>query len=242
MTKPIFNWHPLKNSQQVAEIVFQQIALLSQQAIENAGLFKIVLAGGTTPGIIYKKLVDLKTDWSKWQIFFGDERCLDAANKERNSKMAKDDWLDLVAIPEQNIHIIQAHLGAKKAAKLYQQQIVSALPFDLVLNGMGEDGHTASLFPQQFLKADFNDPLQHVLAIDNSPKPPSDRVSLSNKTLSSTTKSFIIITGAAKYSVVKQWQNGIQLPINQLSCLDKGDHKGAVDIYIDASALTGKNA
>jgi len=241
VTKSIFNWHPLKDSQQVADSVFQQIALLSQQAIENNGKFKIVLAGGTTPGIVYKKLVDLKTDWSKWQIFFGDERCLEIEDAERNSKMAQDYWLDRVAIPKQNIHIIAAQLGAKEAAQLYQQVVDSALPFDLVLNGMGEDGHTASLFPQHFLNPQLNKSLQSVLAIFNSPKPPSDRVSLSNNTLSSTYKSFILITGSSKYPVVKQWQNGQQLPVNQLSCLDKPGNKGEIDIYIDQGALTGKN-
>jgi 6-phosphogluconolactonase len=238
--KSKFNWHSLENSAVVAEVIFQQIKILSQQAIENKGQFKIVLAGGTTPGLIYKKLVDLKTDWSKWRIFFGDERCLDAENADRNSKMANDLWLNLVAIPDQNIHIMQAHLGAKSAAQLYQVQIDSALPFDLVLNGMGEDGHTASLFPQQFLNPDINNSLQSVLAIYNSPKPPSDRVSLSTKTLSSTYKSFIIITGVAKYPAVKLWKNGESFPINQLSCLDKADNKGEVDIYIDQGALTGK--
>jgi len=181
VTKPVFNWHPQNDSVQVADIVFQQIALLAQQAIEKNGQFKIVLTGGRTPGLIYKKLVGLKTNWNKWQIFFGDERCLAADDKERNSKMAKDLWLDLVAIPDQNIHIIQAHLGAKQAAKLYQQQVDSALPFDLVLNGMGEDGHTASLFPEQYSNLDVDNPLQSVLDIYNSPKPPSDRVSLSKR-------------------------------------------------------------
>lgn len=233
MTKPIFNWHQLKNSEQVAEEIYQQIDFLSQQAIVNRDQFKLVLAGGSTPQVIYKKLLNLKTNWTKWQIFFGDERCLDAEHAERNSKMAKDNWLSLVAIPEKNIHIIPAQLGAEKAAQLYRQQIKTALPFDLVLNGMGEDGHTASLFPQQPADLEKDNPQQSVYAVYHSPKPPSDRVSLSYKTLSSTDKSFIIITGTAKYPAVNDWKNGKQLPINQLTALND------VDVYIDQAALTG---
>jgi 6-phosphogluconolactonase len=228
--KNLFQWHYLESPEAVAETVYNQIAALSQQVIEHKGQFKVVLAGGTTPGIIYKKLVNLKTDWSKWQIFFGDERCLESENPERNSKMAELNWLNFVPIPQQNIHIIQAQLGAIKSAQLYQQQIEPALPFDLILNGMGEDGHTASLFPGQ-----QHDLQQSVHAIFHSPKPPSDRVSLSASTLSSTFRSFIIITGTSKYQAVKDWQNGKLLPINQLSCL------GEIDIFIDQSAMTGTN-
>ncbi|MFK5893519.1 MAG: 6-phosphogluconolactonase [Pseudomonadota bacterium] len=232
MTQSIFNWHQFKNAEQVAEIIYQQIELLSGQAIEKNGQFKLVLAGGTTPGVIYKKLSKLKTDWRKWQIFFGDERCLETDNSERNSKMVALNWLDCVPIPVQNIHIIQAHLGAKKAAILYQQTIESVLPFDLVLNGMGEDGHTASLFPQQ-----QHDQQQSVHAIYHSPKPPSDRVSLSTNTLSTTHRSFIIITGMSKYQAVNDWHNGKQLPVNQLTSLR--NKAGGVDVYIDQGAYTG---
>ncbi len=230
MVKSIFDWHQLKNSKQIAETIYRQIKLLSRQAIENNGQFKLVLAGGTTPATIYKRLVGLKTNWSKWQIFFGDERCLEADDSARNSKMAENNWLDLVPVPQQNIHIIKAHLGAMKAAHLYQLQIESVLPFDLVLNGMGEDGHTASLFPAQ-----QHDPEQRVHAIEHSPKPPSQRVSLSKETLSSTLRSFIIISGTSKYQAVKDWQNGKALPVNQLSSLNGG----RVDVYIDHAALTG---
>ncbi|MFK5984903.1 MAG: 6-phosphogluconolactonase [Pseudomonadota bacterium] len=230
-----FQWLAQPTAEAVAQIVYQQIKLLSQQAIKQRDQFKLVLAGGTTPGVVYKKLAYLATDWSKWQIYFGDERCVDIDDAERNSKMVMNNWLARVAIPAENIHIMPAELGAIKAAELYQQQIKTVLPFDLVLNGIGEDGHTASLFPNQLHQAL---PEQHkqqsVIAVFDSPKPPSERVSLSYKTLSATLNSFILITGASKYPAVTLWKQGKQLPINQLCAINK------VNIYIDQSALTGK--
>ena len=246
MTKQ-FNWQQFATAEDIANCVYQQIEVISSEAIKTRGSFKIVLAGGTTPGNIYKKLVNLKTDWDKWHIFFGDERCLEVDNPQRNSKMAFDNWLSHVNISKNNIHIIKAELGSKQAAKLYQHILQPILPFDLVLNGMGEDGHTASLFPDNFSLNNFSmkskelnqQPLTE--AIDNSPKPPSDRVSLSLKALASTYYSFIIITGKSKYNAIQHWQNGKQLPINQLSCLADSltGQTTPVDIFIDQPALTG---
>jgi 6-phosphogluconolactonase len=228
-----FNWHSFETAEQISDEVFQQIKHLSAIAIEEKECFKIVLAGGTTPGEIYRKLVNLETDWNKWQIYYGDERCLPANDPQRNSIMAEDNWLSHIDIKEENIYRINTELGAEKASQDYQELLTSVLPFDLVLNGMGEDGHTASLFPEQIERLDQQN-LTHV--INNSPKPPPQRVSLSFKALNTTHRSFIIVTGKSKYKVIKCWQEGHKLPINQLTCLD--DNIPA-DVFIDKQALTG---
>jgi 6-phosphogluconolactonase len=228
-----FNWHEFATADQISDEIVQQIKQLSSTAIKQKGCFKIVLAGGTTPGEIYKKLINLETDWNKWQIYFGDERCLPVNDLQRNSKMADDNWLSHIDIKPVNIHRINAQLGAQQASQEYQKIIASALPFDLVLNGMGEDGHTSSLFPQQIALLD-KQALTH--AIDNSPKPPPKRVSLSFKALNTSHRSFIIVTGKSKYKAIKLWQQGQTLPINQLACL--ADNIPA-DVFIDNQALTG---
>ncbi len=228
-----FNWLSFETAEQISDEIYQQIKYLSAIAIEEKECFKIVLAGGTTPGEIYKKLVKLETNWNKWQIYYGDERCLPADDQQRNSKMADDNWLSHIDIKEENIHRINTELGAEKASQDYQELLTSALPFDLVLNGMGEDGHTASLFPEQIAMLDQQS-LTH--AIDNSPKPPPKRVSLSFKALNATHRSFIIVTGKSKHQAIKCWQKGHKLPINQLTCLEDNI---LPDVFIDQQALTG---
>ena len=218
-------WHILETANQVALAAYQQILKSAEHAIAENGTFKLVLAGGSTPEKVYRLLAQADADWSKWFIYYGDERCLPAAHADRNSLMAKQAFLEKVAIPDAQIFTIPAELGPDLAAKKYQQIVASALPFDMVLLGMGEDGHTASLFPgHQHPK----DELAH--AVYNSPKPPPERVSISAKALSNTQQIIFLITGANKQEAVKNWRSGQDLPIATII------PKNPIDIYIDRDA------
>ena len=155
----------------------------------------------------------------------GDERCLRADHADRNSLMATQAFLEKVAIPDAQIFTIPAELGPDLAAKKYQQIIASALPFDMVLLGMGEDGHTASLFPGHQHQGEE---LAH--AVYNSPKPPPERVSISALALSSTQQLIFLITGTNKQEAVKNWRSGQDLPVARIV------PKNPVDIYIDRDA------
>lgn len=222
----INQWHQFATASQVADAVCEQILLCAEQAIAENGSFKIVFAGGSTPEKIYQQLVDAKTDWSKWMIYYGDERCLPANDKDRNSVMANNALLTKVDIPAANIFTMATELGAVEAAAKYRSVIADVDQFDLVLLGMGEDGHTASLFPGH--KHDLEETVHEVY---NSPKPPSDRISLSAKTLANTQHLFFIVTGDSKRDPVKQWKQGADLPVASISP-DAG-----VDIYIDNAAI-----
>jgi 6-phosphogluconolactonase len=222
----INQWHKFDTSTQVAEAVCDQIIKSAERAIAERGCFKIVLAGGSTPEKIYQLLVNANTDWSKWMIYYGDERCLSANDKDRNSMMASQALLAKVTIPSANIFPMATELGAVAAAEKYRSVIASVDQFDLVLLGMGEDGHTASLFPGH------QHPQQEAVhEVYHSPKPPSDRVSLSAKTLANTRQLFFIVTGESKRVPVKQWQQGIDLPVATIAP-DAG-----IDIYIDRAAM-----
>lgn len=222
----INHWHQFDTAAQVADAVLEQILLSAEQAIAERGCFKIVLAGGSTPEKIYQHLANAKTDWSKWMIYYGDERCLPADDKDRNSTMANDALLSKVAIPKANIFTMPTELGAVKAAEKYRVAIADIDQFDLVLLGMGEDGHTASLFPGH-----IHNLQETVHEVYNSPKPPSDRISLSAKTLANTRQCFFIVTGASKVDPVKQWKQGVNLPVSTIAP-DAG-----VDIFIDSAAM-----
>lgn len=222
----INQWHQYDTATQVAEVVCDEIIASAQQAIAERGRFNIVLAGGSTPEKIYHLLANQQTDWSKWFIFHGDERCLPADDADRNSVMASNAWLNKVAIPAANIYHMPTELGAIEAAEKYRQVISTIDQFDMVLLGMGEDGHTASLFPGH-----QNNQQDAVHEIYNSPKPPSDRISLSAKTLANTKQLFFIVTGTSKCDPVIQWKQGVELPVSTIS------PKAGVDIYIDKAAI-----
>ncbi len=223
--QPNSRWHTVETADQVAQAAYQQILKSAEQAIAARGKFKLVLAGGSTPEKVYRLLSKANADWSNWYIYYGDERCLPADHADRNSLMATSAFLEKVAIPDAQIFTIPAELGPEPAAKKYQQIVASALPFDMVLLGMGEDGHTASLFPGHQHQ---EEELAH--AVYNSPKPPPERVSISAKALSNTQQLIFLITGANKQEAVKNWRSGQDLPVATIA------PENPIDIYIDKDA------
>ena len=206
----VVNWVPYDTIDQLAEAACQRVLVAAEKAIAANGAFKLVLAGGTAPVKAYQLLAKKQLDWSKWHIYHGDERCLPVDDSERNSLVADQKWLDLVAIPKAQIHAIPAELGAEAGAEQYAKVVADANKFDLVLLGMGEDGHTASLFPGQVHNLEE---LTH--AVHNSPKPPSDRVSMSAKALSNTEELIFIVSGA-KHEAIAAWKNKQDIPVTHL--------------------------
>lgn len=205
------HWHHFKNAEQVAHSAVHRILLKAQEAISHRGIFKLVLAGGTTPKRIYELLSAQQQEWSKWHLFIGDERCLEINDPERNSLMIKQTLLDKINFPEQNFHPINAQSGPEQGASEYAEVVASFLPFDLTLLGIGEDGHTASLFPGH-----QHDETELTHAVYNSPKPPPERVTLSKKAISQSDEVIILVTGKNKKSAVQLWRQGESLPVAQI--------------------------
>jgi 6-phosphogluconolactonase len=220
------NWRIFATADQVAEAACEHILNAAKEAIAEHGRFKLVLAGGTTPEKVYRLLSKAETDWSKWHLYYGDERCLPADHADRNSVIAENAMTMHVPIPAEQIYTIPAELGPEAGAQEYRKAVADALPFDMVLLGMGEDGHTASLFPGHVHN---QDELTH--AVYNSPKPPPERVSLSAKALSDTRQLIFLITGISKQEPVKQWREGADLPVAAI------EPANPIDIYIDSDAL-----
>ena len=198
----------LADSAAVAAKAVTCILNAAGDAIAARGAFHLVLAGGRTPEAAYRLLAGSDADWDNWHIWYGDERCLPVDDAERNSVMAATAWLADSAIPATQQHPMAAELGAEVAASRYAEEITPALPFDMVLLGMGEDGHTASLFPGQQHAAD-----ELVHAVHDSPKPPPDRVSLSVASISSARAVLMLVTGAGKREALARWRAGEVLPI-----------------------------
>ena len=179
-------------------------------AIAQRGEFLIVLAGGRTPHEVYRRLADADTDWARWTIFFGDERCLPRDDPDRNSWMATDAWLARVPVPRDRIHPIPAELGAQAAAASYAGILAGVSDFDMVLLGLGEDGHTASLFPAHDWGASPDAP--DVLAVFDAPKPPAERVSLSANRLGRAREVLYLVDGESKREAIARWRAGEPVP------------------------------
>lgn len=184
------------------------------RAIKARGMFHLVLAGGSTPIALYRELAAGHAGDSRWHIWYGDERCLPPDHPERNSMMAEAAWLSGSDIPPGNRLPIAAERGAEAAAADYAATLAAVPSFDLVLLGMGEDGHTASLFPGHVWGATPGSPA--VLAVHDAPKPPPDRVSLSAARLSDSRSVWFIVSGAGKLEAVTRWRNGEALPVTAI--------------------------
>lgn len=197
---------------EVAAEAARHILLRAREAVSARGRFRIVLAGGTTPLATYGLLAAATSAWGAWEVYFGDERCLPPDHGERNSLGASLALLDRVPIPPENIFPIAAELGPEAAAAAYAPLVEAALPFDLVLLGMGEDGHTASLFPGQAIpEGALAMPVRH------APKAPAERVSLTPKALSAAREVLILVTGAGKRAALAAWRGGADLPIARVA-------------------------
>ena len=193
----------------------QAIIRIANYAISTREAFHVVLAGGEAPQPIYARLKEMETDWNKWHIYFGDERCLPTSHPERNSLMASSAWIGHVPIPFAQIHAIPAEQGAESGAKAYSEMLGQVQAFDLVLLGLGEDGHTASLFPgNEYGEADD---FPAAMAVQNAPKPPKQRITLSAWRLSSAKQVFFLVHGKAKQAAVAEWRNGTGLPAGAIA-------------------------
>jgi 6-phosphogluconolactonase len=225
----ICRWHTFASTTELEQTLLSKILLLAKQAIDARGSFHIVLAGGSTPKKIYEALRGAEADWHAWHIYYGDERCLPADHADRNSHMAENAWLNHVAIPTQQIHPIPAEEEVNSAAFKYAQLVRPIVLFDLVLLGLGEDGHTASLFPEHD-PGDDKDAPETMIIID-APKPPPQRISLSARRLSNTHQLIFIVTGKSKAQAVNDWRSGVTIPATTVT------PKNGVDIYIESALI-----
>ena len=222
-------WIAVADATALRRKAYRRIVDAANRAISQRGRFLMVLAGGNTPRDTYRMLRGADTDWSRWQIYFGDERCLPGDDPQRNSRSAGETWLDHVVVPKNNVHAIPAELGAEAAAHAYIRSLHEVGNFDLVLLGLGEDGHTASLFPghEWGVAADAPD----VLAVFDAPKPPLQRVSLSAARLSRAREVLFLVEGETKRDAVTRWRGGEQLPAAAVR------PEAGADVLIEASLL-----
>lgn len=178
-----------------AEDVAASAAADIAEAVRD-GARSLVLAGGSTPRRCYELLAHLDVAWGRVSVLFGDERCVHADHPDSNYRMAREALLDHVA--PATVYRIPAELGPDEAAGLYVHVVRAVAPLDIVLLGVGEDGHTASLFPgHPALTASGL-----AVGIRDAPKPPPQRVTLTLPALQAARRVIILATGAGKADAV----------------------------------------
>lgn len=217
--------HVSRDAESLATAVARRIAEIAGQAITTHGVCRIALAGGETPRRCYEQLRNMPVAWAHVHIYFGDERCLPVGDVHRNDTMVQHALLQHIAIPDANVHCIPAELGAQVAASRYALELKQVMPLDLVLLGMGEDGHTASLFPSNPALQSRGD---SVAAVFDAPKPPPERVTLSMAVLNAARRKIFLVAGFGKQVALQRIVQGEMLPAGQVI---------SAEWYVDQDAM-----
>lgn len=213
---------------------------LAQEAIHTRGKFSVALSGGSTPKHLYTGLAEPEVQnqlaWDKIYLFFGDERYVLPDDPDSNFRMVHETLFSKVALPETNIHRVRTELDARLAAFDYEEQLRAFFEdlfpkFDLVLLGMGPDGHTASLFPKT---AGLNEEFRWFIA-HQVPTQDAWRLTLTKNAINAARQIVVLISGQSKAAMLSEVLTGphqpIQKPIQLISPVD-----GAMTWMIDRDA------
>nr|XP_043624265.1 probable 6-phosphogluconolactonase 1 [Erigeron canadensis] len=205
-----------ENLEELSTDLADHIEQLSEASIKEHGVFAVALSGGSLVSLL-RKLCEApysKTvEWSKWHIFWVDERVVAKNHVDSNYKLVRDHFLSKLPIVPSHIHSINDSLKAEEAANEYAFVIrqlvktrvvnvsdISDCPkFDLILLGLGPDGHVASLFPNHSTLEEKN---EWVTFVTNSPKPPPERITFTLPVINSAANVVVVATGEEKAEAV----------------------------------------
>jgi 6-phosphogluconolactonase len=191
----------------LARIAAERFVAHAAEAESRAGRFAVALSGGSTPAALYRLLAAppfrARVDWPRVHFFWGDERCVPPDHEESNFRMAKEALLSPIEAPERNIHRMRGEQEPALAAAAYADELRlffgSGLPrFDLVFLGLGEDGHTASLFPGSPALAER----RRLVAAVHVEKLRSHRLTLTLPVLNAAAHAMFLVDGASKKEIV----------------------------------------
>lgn len=190
----------------------EEFVRLARQAIQLVGRFTVALSGGSTPKALYTLLaapgVAERISWNRAHLFWGDERCVPPDHPESNYRMVEETLISKIQIPRENVHRMAGEKAPQIAALEYEAELKGffeladgTLPrFDLILLGLGDDGHTASLFPGTEALNDT----EHLVATAYVEKLQSQRLTLTLPVLNAGKEVVFLVAGANKAAIVKE--------------------------------------
>lgn len=242
--KTLADLHIFSDLRELSTAAAEFVAKLSAEAIAERGRFTVAFSGGSLPKLVCPPLVaePLKSqiDWAAWHVFQADERCVPLTSPESNYALTREYLFDHVNIPAAQIYPLNdslIHLP-EMAAAVYQATLATVFRpapgqfpcFDLVLLGMGDDGHTASLFPRHpLLKERF----LWVASISDSPKLPPERITLTLPVLNNARHIAFITTGKSKAAALQQV---VFNPVGKLPAQMVKPQTGSPVWFIDGAA------
>eukprot|EP00262_Sarcandra_glabra_P005959 TRINITY_DN1791_c1_g1_i1.p1 TRINITY_DN1791_c1_g1~~TRINITY_DN1791_c1_g1_i1.p1 ORF type:complete len:267 (-),score=45.96 TRINITY_DN1791_c1_g1_i1:320-1120(-) len=202
---------------ELATDLVDYIATLSEASVKERGFFAVALSGGSLISLmrkLYEAPYNKTVDWAKWHIFWADERVVGKSHTDSNYKLAKDGFLSKVPVVPSHVYSINDSLSAEDAASEYEfvlRQLVKSRTvgvcessdcpkFDLILLGMGPDGHVASLFPNHTV-LDVRE--EWITFITDSPKPPPERITFTLPVINSASNVVMVVTGGNKAETVQ---------------------------------------
>jgi 6-phosphogluconolactonase len=197
------------DAETVAERAAMDVRRTLERAREERGVAHVALSGGTTPGRTYELLGADPEDLGDVEIWFADERCVGPEDEQRNYRLAAQTLIEPAGIPTGRVHRMQGELGPHDGALAYAHELSAGVPsgegssipaLDLVILGIGPDGHVASLFPGAWTLDVDDDSL--CLGLEDSPKPPPERITLSLSVLRGARACLLLATGAGKADAV----------------------------------------
>jgi 6-phosphogluconolactonase len=194
-------------------LVAQQFSNYLEQFIADKDEVHIALSGGSTPQIVFEELASHKNntiDWSKVYFYWGDERCVPPTDEQSNYKMTQTYLLSRINIPADNVHRIKGEDMPQKEADCYAKMLLEKLPnragipsFDLVILGMGEDGHTASIFPHEIGLWESD----RLCEVATHPESGQKRITITGKLINHSLEVAFLVTGLGKKEKVAEIMN-----------------------------------
>ncbi|KAH7289255.1 hypothetical protein KP509_31G066600 [Ceratopteris richardii] len=208
---------------EVSEALVKFVSELSKKSIDSHGWFTIALPGGSLVKLLKALVDDPSIDWMKWHVFWVDERVVPLNDNDSNFKLAMGMFLSRVKIPKNQVHHIKYGNDAKIVAKKYDQLMRGLVrrkilrldsfnlfpQFDMILLGIGPDGHIASLFPNSLQLAEER---EWVVAVLHSPKPPSERISMTLPCINAASHVCFAVVGSGKAEVIQRIMEKPALP------------------------------
>jgi 6-phosphogluconolactonase len=229
----------------LVEVAARHFARCAREAIAARGAFHVALSGGSTPKPLFARLAGPmrgEIDWSRVHLWWGDERCVPPDAPESNFRMAREAMLDALALPDAQLHRMRGEATDRSAeAARYADELARRLPvekgvpvFDLMLQGMGADGHTASLFPGTG-KALVRDRQVVQVVPPAYVKPAVERISVTAPVIEAAREVHALIAGADKAEMlVKVLQEPIELDVRPIGMLRSA--RGVVRWLLDQAA------